>query len=186
MEGNTSDTSSSRDTPHPTTTSSASSGSTERTAGSCSSSKDEVAQLEERLNVLDAQLSERGAPDIDNGSVRTDTKERKEVLCELHQKLTQYDELCCRFIQLKTRPRASRTVNRNIKNWLVNKNGPIHPQEAAFVDARDLISVAQSQKSAFRHVFEQRVLAPTRGLFGVLLQSPPEGSIDGDGDARGW
>ena len=52
--------------------------------------QDQVNELEERLDLLDNRLSERSADDIDNGSVRKDTKERNELLNQLCIRLGQY------------------------------------------------------------------------------------------------
>lgn len=55
--------------------------------------QDQVSQLESELDSVDARLSKRSAPDIDNGSVRNDAKERKELLERLHKKLSEYGRL---------------------------------------------------------------------------------------------
>lgn len=52
--------------------------------------QDQVSELESALDLVDARLSKRSSPDIDNGSVRNDTKERKELLERLHRKLSEY------------------------------------------------------------------------------------------------
>lgn len=52
--------------------------------------QDQVNELEERLDLLDTRLSERSADDIDNGSVRKDTKERNDLLNQLCIRLGQY------------------------------------------------------------------------------------------------
>ena len=63
-----------------------------------------------------------------------------------------------------------------MKTWLEDKNGPIHPKEVEFINAKDLISVAKSDKPVLRRLFEQRILAPTKGLYGLFLQNPDDSS----------
>lgn len=55
--------------------------------------QDQVSDLETQLDEVDTRLSKRSAPDVDNGSVRTDTKERKDLLEQLHKKLSEYGQL---------------------------------------------------------------------------------------------
>lgn len=72
-------------------------------------------------------------------------------------------------MNLKSRPRAAGRVVRNIRTWLENNNHPIEPKEIEFLKADDLISASATTKSSLRHLFEQWVLCPTLGLFGVFL-----------------
>ncbi|KAK4447108.1 hypothetical protein QBC34DRAFT_427655 [Podospora aff. communis PSN243] len=130
----------------------------------------QVAEIEEELDLLNESLSQRQAKDVDNGSVRHDTPERKEVLGRLHRKIREYDELLCRYANMKARPQAPRKTVKNIKTWLQRNMSPIAPEEAKAFDAQDLMSLARSQKSAVRHLTEQYLLAPTHGLFGLLAK----------------
>ena len=75
--------------------------------------------------------------------------------------------MLCRYIQLKTRSRPSRINLRNVKTWLSNRNEPIASQEVGFIHAPDLITVARLEKSMLRKLFEQLILAPTSGIFGI-------------------
>lgn len=52
--------------------------------------QDQVSELESGLDAIDARLSKRSSPDLDNGSVRHDAKERKELLERLHKRLIEY------------------------------------------------------------------------------------------------
>jgi len=52
--------------------------------------QDELAQLEEELDLLDAHFSEKGTKDVDNGSLRRDQQTRKDVLVLIAAKLEQY------------------------------------------------------------------------------------------------
>lgn len=46
--------------------------------------------LEEALDTLDAQLSERSATDYDNGCMRNEAPERKTILEALHKTIKEY------------------------------------------------------------------------------------------------
>jgi len=91
------------------------------------------------------------------------------------------DRLLLHFLALKGRPLAPSLNRRNIKRWLKNRRDPIQPKEVEFVNADDLITAAKAPKSNARRLFEHHVLAPTRGLFGLLsrrsldLELPPGG-----------
>jgi hypothetical protein len=158
--------------------------------------QDQAAELEEKLDSIDDRLSQRDAKDVDNGSVRKDTVERKNILDQLQYKLSEYgpsghpsllelrewltkhavlDELLCRYSELKSRPKASRTSIKNIQTWLSNNNGPICPCEVESFNSSDLITMAKSPKSSVRRLIEQYLLVPTRGLFGLLLRAPVSG-----------
>jgi hypothetical protein len=52
--------------------------------------QDQVAEIESELDLVDARLSHRDAEDVDNGTVRRDTPERKEILARLHRKISEY------------------------------------------------------------------------------------------------
>jgi len=152
--------------------------------------QDDVAVLEERLDALDASLSMREAPDFHNGRLRHDQAERRELLDTITQKLNDYgksrpkavalpvfslltarvhqDQLLCRYIALKAREPSPRTNTRNLALWLSNREGAIDQDEARFVQAGDLITVSKSPKSPLRRLFEQHILAPTAGLFGLI------------------
>ena len=87
--------------------------------------------------------------------------------------LLNIDTMLCHYIQLKARPQPSRNVMQNVRTWLSNRNEPINTQELSFINARDLITAAKFEKSKIRRLFEQFILAPTSGLFGLLLRTPP-------------
>ena len=52
--------------------------------------QDEVVRLEEALELIDAEFSDKGAKDVDNGTFRRDQKKRKELLEAIPGKLEQY------------------------------------------------------------------------------------------------
>lgn len=54
--------------------------------------QDQVAELEGELDLTDARLSQRDAKDVDNGSVRKDVPERKDLLERLHRKIGEYGQ----------------------------------------------------------------------------------------------
>jgi len=90
------------------------------------------------------------------------------------------DQLLVHFIKLKGRSSAPNLNRKNIKLWLENRYNPIQAKEVEFVNANDLITAAKSSKSTARQIFEQYILAPTWGLFGMLShRSPPPGSPTG-------
>ena len=53
---------------------------------------DQVAELEGELDSIDARLSQRDADDVDNGSVRRDVQERKDILEKLLRKVGEYGQ----------------------------------------------------------------------------------------------
>lgn len=54
--------------------------------------QDQVVELEEQLQELDYGYSRRSAPDLHNGSFRDDREDRKTLLEEIAQKLSQYSK----------------------------------------------------------------------------------------------
>ena len=78
------------------------------------------------------------------------------------------DTLLERYLQLKARPDAPRTNVRNVQRWLSNRNGPLHESETRFLQSKDLITASKGEKSPLRRFFEQHILAPSRGLFGIF------------------
>ncbi|KAK8065351.1 hypothetical protein PG997_012098 [Apiospora hydei] len=133
--------------------------------------QDEIAMLEEELDALDAKYSDRNAPDVDNGSVRRDQPERKNLVKRICAELKNYvlslDELLCRYTQVKAIPIAPEENVENIRNWLENNNNPIHREELEFLKSRDLITLAKP-KSLLRRLFERHILSSTSDLFGFL------------------
>ncbi|KAK0646738.1 hypothetical protein B0T16DRAFT_493658 [Cercophora newfieldiana] len=136
----------------------------------------QVAGMGIELDIMVERLSQRDAVDIDNGSARQIPLSA--YSCWRGCTAKSGNELLCRYTSLKARPKAAPKTITNIKTWLVNNNHPICPQEAASFDARDLISLASSPKSAFRRLVEQHLLGPTRGLFGIFRHNPPLGAND--------
>lgn len=134
--------------------------------------QDRVAELEEELDLLDNSVSRKSSPDIDNGTIRRDHGRRKELLQEISKALKDYDDMLCRYLTLKSKPRAPKAFVKNMMTWLDNNNGPIHPKEVEFLKSNDLITVSKTQKSALRYLFEQWVLCPTMGIFGWLADKP--------------
>ncbi|KAK7967743.1 uncharacterized protein PG986_002020 [Apiospora aurea] len=118
--------------------------------------QDEIAMLEEELDALDAKYSDRNAPDVDNGSVRRDQPERKNLVKRICAELENY-----------AIPIAPEENVENIRNWLENNNNPIHREELEFLKARDLITLAKP-KSLLRRLFERHILSSTSDLFGFL------------------
>ncbi len=74
-----------------------------------------------------------------------------------------------RYLQIKARPDAPKTNIRNVKTWLFNRQGAIHENEIRFLQSKDLITTSKCEKSPLRRLFEQQILARTRGLFGLFL-----------------
>ncbi|KAK3370023.1 hypothetical protein B0H63DRAFT_305759 [Podospora didyma] len=139
--------------------------------------QDNLSELEAQLKEIDDRLSRRDAPDTDNGCIRKDQAERLNLIASIHKKIDQYDKTLCRYIQLKGRPTVHKTNVRNIKTWLSNRNEPIHPSEVEFVNAGDLISLAKVERASLRRLFEQRILAPSKGLFGLLRNRTRENDL---------
>ncbi|KAK8035379.1 hypothetical protein PG993_010374 [Apiospora rasikravindrae] len=144
--------------------------------------QDEIAMLEEELDVLDARYSDRNAADVDNGSVRRDQPERKALVKRISVELMNYDELLYRYTQMKSRPIAPKENLGNIRNWLANNNKPIEGKELEFLKARDLITLAKGSKSLLRRLFERYILSSTSELFGFLASRRHR---DGDSTVHG-
>jgi hypothetical protein len=52
--------------------------------------------------------------------------------------------------------------------WLANHRDPIQEKETQFLKSKDLITLSRKEKAPMRRAFEQYVLAPTSGLFGLF------------------
>lgn len=63
--------------------------------------QDQVVELESELDAIDARLSKRTATDLDNGCIRNDVQERRDVLEKLHRRVREYGE----------QPREKSTIN---------------------------------------------------------------------------
>ncbi|KAK8044179.1 hypothetical protein PG993_004203 [Apiospora rasikravindrae] len=154
-----------------------------------------IAILEERLDELDEKLS-RQTPDVHNGTVRNDQPERQLLVEEIARELKSYGnyalnmtifqptllilnaaDMVLSYKELKSAPSAPKRNINNINTWLSNNYSPIEDAEVAFLKAKDLITVARPRKSVLRQFFEEHILIPTRGLFGLLGQRDgPDGT----------
>ncbi|KAM7185330.1 hypothetical protein V8F33_012448 [Rhypophila sp. PSN 637] len=131
--------------------------------------QDQVVELESELDALDTRLSKRSAPDLDNGSMRNDVAERKDLLDRLHRRVQEYDDLLNQYITLKSRPRASQPTINKIRKWLSNHFNPIHPLEADFINNdTDLLTLAKPPRSPLKRLLEKCITLPAR------LLAPPE------------
>ncbi|KAK7943546.1 uncharacterized protein PG986_012659 [Apiospora aurea] len=126
-----------------------------------------IAVLEERLDELDEKHS-RQTPDVNNGTVRNDQPERQLLVEEIAKELKIYTRMLLSYKELKSAPSVPKGNINNINTWLSNNCYPIEDAEVESLKAKDLIPVARSQKSLLRQLFEEYVLIPTRGLFGLL------------------
>ncbi|KAL1853509.1 hypothetical protein Daus18300_011790 [Diaporthe australafricana] len=90
------------------------------------------------------------------------------MLESLRIKLEQYDNLLSQYIQLRSRPAAPRLNVNNVRTWLSNEDNPIAEEEVEFIGENDLITLAAFEKPLARRVFEQRLLSPTLGLWGLF------------------
>ncbi|GAB1310727.1 hypothetical protein MFIFM68171_00937 [Madurella fahalii] len=122
--------------------------------------QDNLVELEEELDDLDNRWSARDAGDIDNGTIRNDQPERKELLTRVHRKLSEYDEMLSRYIALRARSKARHASIKCAKTWLHNKNGPIEEKEVRFLETEDLVPVASTQKPQIRYLVEQKAWLP--------------------------
>ena len=52
--------------------------------------QDQISELEEQLDLLDSKLSDRECEDVDNGTVRSDRKEREDILNSLYAAVGKY------------------------------------------------------------------------------------------------
>ncbi|KAF4849706.1 hypothetical protein CGCSCA4_v004124 [Colletotrichum siamense] len=125
--------------------------------------QDGLTQLEERLRSMDDQLSDVHSPDVDNGSFREDQPDRKELLDQIHEALTRYDNLLCQYLNLRSAQDASASSVQNMKAWLSNMNQPIEPQEVEFLGQRDLISTSTLKKPPAQRFLETNVGLPFIG-----------------------
>ncbi|KAK7927921.1 hypothetical protein PG985_004919 [Apiospora marii] len=136
-----------------------------------------ITTLEKELRELDEQLI-RKTPDIDNGTVNSDCQQRLDLLDKITKELKVYDGAVLSYKQLKSAPIASKRNIQNINIWLANANHPIEAAEVEYLKTADLITVTTYQKSWLRLRFEQLILGPTGGLFGLLgLRDGPEDTI---------
>ena len=74
--------------------------------------QDQASELESRLDSVDVRLSKRSSPDIDNGCVRSDTEERKELLEQAHKKLSEYGGL-------------NHTISREMMDTNITRRAPL-------------------------------------------------------------
>ncbi|KAM7207185.1 hypothetical protein V8F20_002451 [Naviculisporaceae sp. PSN 640] len=141
--------------------------------------QDQVVELESELDAIDARLSKRTAPDLDNGSIRNDVQERREVLEKLHRRVREYDDLLCQYTTLKSRPRAPQRNIHNIRVWLSDNYSPIHPLEAEFINSpSDLVSLTKAPRSPFQRLVEKCVLMPARLFFASATPQGVESAVD--------
>ncbi|KAK1751962.1 hypothetical protein QBC47DRAFT_389361 [Echria macrotheca] len=121
-----------------------------------------ISSMEEQLDTLDQQLSARNAEDVDNGSVREDVSERKDLIFgQISNALVEYDRLLCEHLRLKTSPEAPKATVGHITRWLSNRNHPIDSKETEFLGCSDLISASPSQKAPLRRWVEQAIIIPS-------------------------
>lgn len=144
--------------------------------------QDQLAKLEDDLDLIDAEFSQKEAQDVDNGCFRNDQTKRKDLLDLITAKMERYDQLVVNYLTLKAREPAPKMNTNNIKQWLENHRQPIHPDEIGFLHADDLITASRISKSALRRSFEQHVLAPTTGLFGLFALKPSPDALPGEAE----
>ncbi|KAI0409114.1 hypothetical protein F4802DRAFT_232628 [Xylaria palmicola] len=161
--------------------------------------QDQLSQLEERLDHMDSQLSDRniklvgdGPPrivnvlvekdgllsdvprDVNNGTIRDDLDERAAIVAQVTAKLKDYDEAVLRYSQMRRLfPASERNVD-NIKTWLDNNDGAIMEAETQFIQHADELISISAPKSAVRQWFEDQIVLrmPTRlGLFKLKAHS---------------
>ncbi|TDZ18128.1 hypothetical protein Cob_v008988 [Colletotrichum orbiculare MAFF 240422] len=70
---------------------------------------------------------------------------------------------------------APRLNVQNVATWLDNRGDPISSEEVEFVKDNDLISLAAAEKPPIRRLFEQQILARTRGLWGLFSSRRGQG-----------
>ncbi|KAI0440058.1 hypothetical protein F4803DRAFT_528873 [Xylaria telfairii] len=157
--------------------------------------QDQLGELEERLDQMDSQLSNRNTKliganpprvinihlerdrlshdvprDVNNGTIRDDLAERTTLIAQVTAKLGQYDEAVIRYSQMRGLFPASKENVSNIKAWLHNNNGAIMEAETQFIhNCDELISVC-APKSTVRQWFENQVVLrahPKLRFFGM-------------------
>ncbi|KAJ8133125.1 hypothetical protein O1611_g509 [Lasiodiplodia mahajangana] len=155
--------------------------------------QDQLCELEERLDQIDNQLSNRDTKlaganppkivnfrlgkdsssndvprDPNNGTIRDDVSERAELVAQVTAKLQQYDEAVLRYSRMRGLYSASKANVNNIKNWLYNNNGAIMEAETRFLHYQNELVSFRAPKSNLRQWFEKRVVSyPKLGVFGV-------------------
>ncbi|KAK4215345.1 hypothetical protein QBC37DRAFT_419460 [Rhypophila decipiens] len=145
--------------------------------------QDQVVELESELDALDARLSKRSAPDLDNGSMRNDVAERKDLLERLHRRVREYDDLLSQYTTLKSHPEASKRSIKTIRTWLSNHFNPIHPLEADFINNNDdtdlitLLANSPTSRSPFKRSIEKCILLPAARSLPASL-APPDNHVD--------
>lgn len=145
-----------------------------------------MAVLENNLKAIDESCQRSTAP-VHNGSFRQDAQqERKKVLRETKEKLSEYskahkprqlscvlrytkvatDDYIIAYSELKSRPRATARQQANLENWHYKNQGAILPQETEYIKKRaDLITITPIIKTPLLRALECTRWFSTASIF---------------------
>ncbi|KXH61721.1 hypothetical protein CSAL01_07648 [Colletotrichum salicis] len=148
--------------------------------------QDEIASLEEKLNELDKEYSEKTAEDYNNSTIRGDVEDRSELLEEICNKLPKYstapsalrypnsmadrsdiaDEFLIQQTTLKKYPRAPQHNVKSMQTWHSNHQNAIAADESKYLDyGSDLIAVSHREKTPLRRVLDSSLRVRTLPLW---------------------
>lgn len=156
--------------------------------------QDNLSLLEERLEVLDGNLSAKNAGDVNNGSVRDDIPDRAALLSEMCNKLKDYstslsslgviavvdeiDTILLSHSKVRSWGPAPDHAITNVENWFYNNDGAIVEKERRFITHKeDLISISKLDKPSMRRFLERHIVFRSHWLW---KQDPPSDTRDVD------
>ncbi|TEA14909.1 hypothetical protein C8034_v002732 [Colletotrichum sidae] len=131
--------------------------------------QDQIHQLEGRLESVEQRRSsesvKRGKQDAARGDPETE-----KVINEMRMRLGEYGTSFPHTYtaSVKDRMPAPRLNVQNVATWLDNRGDPISSEEVGFVKDNDQVSLAAAEKPPIRRLFEEQILARTRGLWGLF------------------
>ncbi|KXH38024.1 hypothetical protein CSIM01_04514 [Colletotrichum simmondsii] len=157
--------------------------------------QDEIACLEEELDELDKEYSEKTAADYNNSTIRGDVEDRSELLRDICDKLPKYSTvpgasryqvpMADRFnttdeflIQQTTLKKFSKAPQRNVKSiqtWHRNHENAIAADEFKYLDYEsDLVAVSNREKTPLRRVLDRSLRVRTLPVWRHRDEEVPE------------
>ncbi|KAF3018462.1 hypothetical protein E8E14_007858 [Neopestalotiopsis sp. 37M] len=121
--------------------------------------QDKISVLEQSLTEIDDRNSKIDAPDVNNGTIRDDLKERKLLLDDISKEIYRYneDKLVLQQTRLLEYPVAPERDVIGIKNWHKNHGGlAIVTDEQEYLDRQDdLVCITHKSKTPLRKVIDK-------------------------------
>jgi uncharacterized protein (DUF983 family) len=118
--------------------------------------QDELSELEGQLEVHEKDIMAQSAPDVHNGSFRSESSEiRLDLIREIDQKLRAYNELAIQHSELRNRPPVAGKDRNNIVNWFSNHETAIAAEETEYIQhSEDLFAIVPKSKAPLRRFME--------------------------------